>query len=316
MKVVFMGTPVFSVSVLEGLINEGYEVVGVVTQPDKKVGRKQELRPTPIKEVAIKYDIPVFQPIKIKEDYQDILDLNPDIIITAAYGQFIPKVVLDYPKYGCINVHGSLLPKLRGGAPIHKSITEGHEKTGITIMYMAEKMDAGDMITKREVIIENADTVGSLHDKLSITGKELLLDTLPKIISGDINPVKQEDSEVTYAYNIKREEELVNWDGSKEEIYNHVRGFNPWPVAYTLINGKVLKLWWVDIHDCPNAVKHHTHNENGEIIKIFEDAIGVKVKDGVIKLKEVQLQGKKRMKIKDLLNGNKELFKVGNILGR
>ena len=209
-KVVFMGTPDFAVPVLEGLI-ENYEVVGVVSQPDKRVGRKQELVNTPIKEVALKHNILVFQPEKIKEDYGDILKLNPDIIVTCAYGQIIPSAILDYPRLGCINVHASLLPKLRGGAPIHKARIDDYGTTGVTIMYMDVKMDSGDIISQREVKILDSDNLESLHDKLSEVGTSLLLDTLPSIIDGSNSRTKQNEDEVTYAYNIKREEEHLDF---------------------------------------------------------------------------------------------------------
>ena len=190
-KVVFMGTPLFSVPILEGLI-DNYNVIAVVTQPDKPVGRGGKISISPIKEVAINNNIKVLQPIKIKEDYKDIISLKPDIIITAAYGQIIPKELLDYPKYGCINVHASLLPKLRGGAPIHHAIIDGYTKTGITIMYMDIGMDTGDIISTKEVDILDTDTMTSLHDKLKIIGRDLLLDTLPNIISGNIKRIKQD----------------------------------------------------------------------------------------------------------------------------
>ena len=189
-KVVFMGTPDFSVPVLEGLI-ENYQVVGVVTQPDRKVGRKKEICFSPIKKLALEHNILVFQPEKIRVDFDDILKLNPDIIVTCAYGQIIPKEILDYPKYGCINVHASLLPKLRGGAPIHKSIIDGYLKTGITIMYMDEKMDSGDIISQAETEILDTDTMESLHDRLKLIGKKLLLDTLPTIIDGSAKRISQ-----------------------------------------------------------------------------------------------------------------------------
>ena len=190
-KVVFMGTPDFSVPVLEGLI-ENYQVIGVVTQPDRRVGRRQEVVFSPVKEVALKHQISLFQPEKIRSNYDDILALEPDIIITCAYGQIIPKEILEYPKYGCINVHASLLPKLRGGAPIHHAIIDGYDKTGITIMYMDEAMDSGDIISQRETKILDTDTVESLHDRLSRLGRELLMDTLPSILDGSAKRIKQD----------------------------------------------------------------------------------------------------------------------------
>ena len=235
-KVVFMGTPDFAVPVLEGLI-ENYEVVGVVSQPDKRVGRKQELVNTPIKEVALKHNILVFQPEKIKEDYEDILKLNPDIIVTCAYGQIIPSAILDYPRLGCINVHASLLPKLRGGAPIHKAIIDGYSKTGITIMYMDKKMDNGDIISTSETEILDSDNLESLHDRLSIMGRDLLLRTMPSIINGTNKRIKQNEEEVTYAYNIKREEEHIDLSKTRREVFNQIRGLSPVPGANLLVDG-------------------------------------------------------------------------------
>ena len=194
LKIIFMGTPAFSVPVLEGLI-ESYNVIAVVTQPDKPVGRGGKISISPIKQVALDHNIEVYQPTKIREQYQEIVELNPDIIITCAYGQIIPKVLLDCPKYGCINVHASLLPKLRGGAPIHHAIIDGYNKTGITIMYMDVNMDTGDIISMRDIIIEDNDTMSTLHDKLKVLGRDLLLATLPNIISGNIHPIKQNNDE-------------------------------------------------------------------------------------------------------------------------
>lgn len=205
-KVVFMGTPLFSVPVLEMLI-ENTNVVLVVTQPDSFVGRKKELKYPPVKECAIKHNIPVFQPTKIRNEYEEILKYNPDIIITCAYGQIIPSILLDTPKYKAVNVHASLLPKLRGGSPLHKCIIDGYSETGVTIMYMAPGMDDGDIITQKKINIEDSDNVGTIHDKLSVMGRDLLLLTLPSIFDGTCNRTKQNESEVTFAYNIKREEE-------------------------------------------------------------------------------------------------------------
>ena len=193
-KIVFMGTPDFSVPVLEGLIeNKDYEVIGVVSQPDKKVGRKQIITPSKVSEVALKNNIKLFRPEKLRKEYEDILETKPDIIVTCAYGQIVPKEILDFPKYGCINVHASLLPKYRGGAPIHKAIIDGEDKTGITIMYMNEGLDKGDIISQKEIKIEDTDTTETMHDKLSVVGRDLLLETLPKIIEGTINPIKQNE---------------------------------------------------------------------------------------------------------------------------
>lgn len=299
-KIVFMGTPEFSVPVLEGLI-ENYQVIGVVTQPDKEVGRKRILTPSPIKQLAEKHNIKVIQPRKIKEEYQEILDLKPDIIITCAYGQIIPKVLLDAPKYGCVNVHASLLPKLRGGAPIHKAIMYGYPKTGITIMYMAEKMDAGDIISQEETLITKEDTQKTLHDRLSQMGKELLLKTLPDLLEGKVVPMKQDEKGVTYAYNVTREEEHLDFNKSTIELYNQIRGLNPTPGAYALLDGKTLKIYQAKISD-----SFYTEKENGEIARIYKDGFGVSTIDGELIITEIQPEGKKRILVRDYFNGIKK----------
>ena len=307
-KIVFMGTPLFSVPILEGLI-ENYNVVGVVTQPDKPVGRGGKISISPIKELALKHNIKILQPIKIKEEYQEILNLKPDIIITAAYGQIIPKILLETPKYGCINVHASLLPKLRGGAPIHHAIIDGYDKTGITIMYMDESMDTGDIISKKEVIIENTDTMTTLHDKLKIIGKNLLLKTLPDIINNKNDRIKQNNNEATYAYNIKKEEEKIDFNKSKLDIYNQIRGLNSFPGAYAILDDKRIKIWNSYISD-----KEYNNLTNGEISNIYKDGIGIKVSDGEIVLTDIQIEGKKRMLAQDYLNGIDKNSLKGKIL--
>ena len=205
-KIVFMGTPDFSVPVLQRILHDGYEVIAVVTQPDRPVGRKRVMTPPPVKVEALKHNIPVYQPEKIRnrEDLDQILALEPDLIVTAAFGQILPKELLDAPKLGCINVHASLLPELRGGAPIHYAILEGKKQTGITIMYMAEKLDAGDILTQAAVEIAEDDNVGTLHDKLSAIGSDLLSETLPKLIAGELKGIPQDDAKATFASNIKR----------------------------------------------------------------------------------------------------------------
>jgi methionyl-tRNA formyltransferase len=292
LKVVFMGTPEFSAPVLEALINT-CNVIGVVCQPDRDGASMP-----PVKQIALKNNITVLQPDNIKIDYQNILKLQPDIIITCAYGQFIPNAILDAPRLGCINVHASLLPKLRGGAPIHRAIINGESKTGITIQYMKERMDTGDIISQNEIEILDTDTVGILHDKLSIMGRDLLLDTLPDIISGNIAPIKQNETDATFAPTIKREDEHIDFSKSKREIFNQVRGLNPWPGAYCMLEGKVLKVWSTKISN-----ETYISNFNGEIVALYEDGIGVKVDSGEIILTEVQLEGHKRMSAKDFLNG-------------
>lgn len=305
LKVVFMGTPDFCVPILESLI-ENCNVIGVVTQPDKEVGRKKEIKFSPIKEVALKNNLNIFQPIKIRTNYQDILDLNPDIIITCAYGQIIPKAILDYPKYGCINVHASLLPKLRGGAPIHHAIIDGYNETGITIMYMDEGMDSGDIIEQSITKIEDSDTVETLHDRLSLMGRDLLIKTLPSIIDGTNKRIKQDEKDVTFGYNIKREEELIDFNKTSREVFNHIRGLNPFPGGYFILNNKTVKVYKVnEIND-----NKYQDKENGEIVKIDKESFYIKVIDGLIQVLEIKFEGKKKMKVQDFLNGNQN-----NLLG-
>lgn len=311
-RIVFMGTASFSLAVLKMLLNEKYNVVGVVTQPDRYVGRKKVLTMPDVKITALEYKIPVIQPQKIKEDYQNILDLKPDLIITAAYGQIIPQAILDAPKLGCVNVHASLLPLYRGGAPVHQCIIDGQEKTGVTIMYMVKKMDAGNIISQVETPILEDDTVGVLYERLSDLGATLLKETLPSIIDGVNQSIPQDESLVTYAPTLSREDERIDWNLTSKQIYNKVRGTNPWPGSYTTYLGKVVKIWSGAVHQCENAVKHHAHQDNGTIVKIFKDAIGVKVQDGVYLITEFQLEGKKKMLVKDYLNGH-NIFEVGTL---
>lgn len=311
-KIVFMGTPDFSVPVLQQILKEGYEVIGVVTQPDRPVGRKRVLTPPPIKVEAEKHGIQVFQPEKIRqpEELEKILALKPDLIITAAFGQILPKELLDAPTYGCINVHASLLPELRGGAPIHYSIIQGKEKTGITIMYMAEKLDAGAILTQVEVPIAEVDTVGSLHDKLSAAGSQLLSETLPKLLKGELTAIPQNDTEATFASNIKREQEKIDWSKTGEEIYNHIRGLNPWPVAYTTFNEAVIKIWWAE------KTNNQPSKAPGTIIGLDEQAVIVSTgNDTAIRILELQPSGKKKMSAEQFLRGAGSHMQVGDRLG-
>lgn len=299
-----MGTPDFSVSVLESLI-KNTNVSLVVTQPDKLVGRKQILSSSPIKKIADKYNIDVFQPENIKEDYKRILTTPADIIITCAYGQIIPKAILDYPPLGCINVHASLLPKYRGGAPIHRCLINGEEKSGITIMYMAEGMDNGDIIEQEEYKILPSDNVLTLHDKLSLIGANLLIKTLPSIINHTNKRIKQDESLVTYAKNIKREEEQLNFSENAQDIVNKIRGLNPWPLAYfTLDNSEIKVISASFILKDVDSIK--------TVVEVSKEKLGISCKDGIIYLERVKPAGKKEMDIKDYLNGiNKD-----NIIGK
>lgn len=297
LKIVFMGTPDFSVPVLQGLI-DNYKIRAVVTQPDKPTGRDGKIKFSPIKRLALENTLLVIQPEKLKDSVDEILNLEPDLIITCAYGQIVPKAILDYPKYGCINVHASLLPKLRGGAPIHRAILNGHKKTGITIMYMNEGLDKGDIISQEEVEILDNDTAETLHDKLSVLGKDLLLKTLPSILNGTNERIKQDESLASFAFNIDRDDERIVFSKTKKEIYNQVRGLNSWPGAYCILKGKVLKVW-----ECYTTENKFPEAFNGQITAIYKDGIGVKVSNGEVVFTLIQPEGKTKMKAIDFING-------------
>lgn len=307
LKIVYMGTPEFSEVVLRGLL-EKYPVRAIVTQPDKARDRDGGVVFSHVKKVGIEKTILVLQPENIKKQYQEVLALEPDIIITCAYGQIIPNELIDYPKYGCINVHASLLPKLRGGAPIHRAIINGYKETGITIMYMNSSMDAGDIISQTKIEITDQDTAESLHDKLAVLGRDLLLETLPSILEGTNQRIEQDQSEVTFGLTIKREDEKIDFEKTKKQIYNQVRGLFSWPGAYCLYEGKILKVW-----KCYYTDEVYSNLFDGQISRIYPDGIGVKVNNGEVVFTEVQLEGKQRMSAIDFLNGiqNKE-----NIIGK
>ncbi|AVO02454.1 methionyl-tRNA formyltransferase [Staphylococcus simulans] len=297
-RIIFMGTPDFSTKVLEMLIAKE-DVIAVVTQPDRPVGRKRVMTPPPVKEVALQNGIEVYQPEKISqsEDLQTLIDLKPDLIVTAAFGQILPKALLDAPRLGAINVHASLLPKYRGGAPIHQAIIDGEKETGVTIMYMAPKLDAGDIISQQAIDIEANDDVGSMHDKLSFLGADLLAKTLPDIINGTNERIEQNEEEATFASNISREDERIDWSKSAQDIYNHIRGLSPWPVAYTKLDDKNMKLYQAHIVEGKEG-------KPGEIIETTKKAIIVGTgSSDAIALTDIQLSGKKCMPTANFLSG-------------
>lgn len=295
-RILFMGTPDFAIPSLQALLDEGYNVIAIVTQPDKPTGRKRILTATPVKVEAMKHNIPVLQPIKLRDpaSVEIISELKPDLIVTAAYGQILPKTILDLPAYGCINIHGSLLPQYRGGAPIQYAIMNGDKKTGVTIMYMAEGLDTGDMLCKVEVPITDQDDTGSMFDKLSIAGAKLLKSALPDLLAGRLKGIPQNSNDATYAKNISRDDEQIRWERTSQEIFNQIRGLHPWPIAYTLWNDQRLKVW-----SCRNPAETSGSKDAsvkpGTVLQADNNGIEVKTGNGSIWLTKIQPPGKKAM---------------------
>lgn len=301
-RILFMGTPEFAVPVLEGLI-ANYDVRAVITQPDRINGRNGTVTISPIKKCANDHTILVLQPEKLSDALEEIYSLKPTLIVTCAYGNLVPNELLYLPEYGCINVHASLLPKYRGGAPIHRAVMQGEEKTGITIMHMNAKLDQGDIIAQKEIQIGEDDTASMVHDKLKILGRDLLLETLPSIIDKTAPRIPQNHEEATFAFTIKKEDEKIDFSKTKYVIHNQVRGLNAWPGAYAMLKGKRMKIWKTRISDA-----HYPNKLDGTICNLYPDGIGVKVGNGEIVLTEIQIEGKPKMKASDYLNGiqNKE----------
>lgn len=308
-KLIFMGTPDFSAAVLNGFLDDSnYDVLAVVTQPDRAVGRKKEIKMTPVKEVALAHNLPVYQPEKMSgsEEMAELMTLGADGIVTAAFGQFLPTKLLDSVDFA-VNVHASLLPKYRGGAPIHYAIINGEEEAGVTIMEMVKKMDAGDMIAKASTPITDDDNVGTMFEKLAVIGRDLLLKTLPDYIAGNIKPEPQDESKATFSPNITPEQERIDWNKSARDVFNHIRGLYPWPVAHTLLDGKRFKIY--------EATLAEGHGKPGEIIEKGKKSLVVATGDGAISLKTVQPAGKPRMSIVDFLNGVGRKLEVGDLIG-
>lgn len=299
MRVIFMGTPDFAVGTLEEIIKAGHEVVLVVTQPDKPRGRSGALQFPPVKECAVAHGIEVFQPKKIREEenVEYLRKYNADIMVVAAFGQLLPKSILDMPKYGCINVHASLLPKYRGAAPIQWSVINGDPVTGVTIMQMDVGMDTGDMIATREVVIGEEETGGGLFDKLAEVGAKLCVDTMIEIENGTATRTPQNHEEATHVSMISKELGNVDWNKSAVEIERLIRGLNPWPSAYTQLDGKTFKLWKAKV------VKEDTDKTPGTIVRVGKDCLAVQTGSGLLSLLEVQLEGKKRMEVDAFLRG-------------
>lgn len=309
MKIVYMGTPDFAVAPLEALIRAGHQVTAVVTQPDKQRGRGKEIQMTPVKECALKHNIPVFQPIKIKEkEAVDRLREYPaDIFVIAAFGQLLSEEILKMPPLGCVNIHASLLPAYRGAAPIQWVILNGEKETGVTIMQMEKGLDTGDMLLKKAIPIEPKETGESLHDKLMEVGAELIVEALPLIESGKIIPEKQEDSKSSYASRLNKEMGHIDWNKDAEELERLVRGLNSWPSAYTSYRGKTLKIWEADV------IGQQSGKLPGEITQVGKDFVDVACGKDTLRIYSLQLEGKKRMAVKDFLLGYE--IKQGMMLG-
>ena len=295
-RIVFMGTPLFASNILEGLINDQREIVAVVTKEDKRVGRKQILTPPPVKEVAMKYGIPCLQPKRIRKEYEEVLNYEPDLILVCAYGQIIPKAVLDHPRYGCVNTHGSLLPKYRGGAPIQRSIIEGEKETGITLMYMSEKMDEGDILAQDKLVITDDDTNSSLFSKMSDLALAMLRRDLDKIIRGEIKAIPQDHDKATYAYNLKKEDEYIDFGEQVRKVYDHIRGLLDDPGAYSVLDDKVYKFHKVRYTD-------EVLTEPCTIYGLYDKALAIGAKDGTILVDIIQSEGKKAMDARSFFNG-------------
>ncbi|MBR5509839.1 MAG: methionyl-tRNA formyltransferase [Lachnospiraceae bacterium] len=310
MNVIFMGTPDFAVGTLEALIEAGHQVNLVVTQPDKPKGRGHAMQYTPVKEVAVKHDIPVYQPVRIRteESVQYLEGIEADVIVVVAFGQIIPKSILEMKKYGCINVHASLLPKYRGAAPIQWAVIDGEKESGVTIMQMDEGLDTGDMLSKTIVQLDEKETGGSLFDKLSAEGAKLCVETLQKIEAGEIQPEKQGESPTAYASMLTKYMGKIDWTKDAVSIERLVRGLNPWPSAYTKLNGKTLKIW-----ECKVVSQDASKGVCGEILEITKDSMVVQTGADALHIRELQLEGKKRMDAGSFLRG----FHVepGTILG-
>ena len=300
-RLLFMGTPEISASVLEVVINEGYNVIGVIAQPDRPIGRKGILEKVPTKVVAEKYNIPVFQPIKIRKDYEFVKELKPDIILTIAYGQIVPQGLLDIPRLGCLNLHGSLLPKYRGAAPIQYALINNEKISGMTLMEMIDKMDAGKMYAKEEVIIDEDDNSTSLFIKMGDAASKLVKEALPRYINGELKGMEQDESMVTYCPTIKPEQEKIDLSLNKKDIYGWIRGLSDTPGAYLYLDELKLKIFKAKI------INDLMEGEIGEIIKADKNGLYLQCVDGQLSLLELQKEGKKRMDYKSFINGNQNL---------
>jgi len=311
MNIVFMGTMDFAVPILEGLIQR-YGVRLVVTQPDRPVGRRQTLAASPVKKTAMRHGIPVFQPERIRKDHAPILSLSPDLVVVAAYGQMIPDDVLFGPRFKSINVHASLLPKYRGGAPMHRAISAGDAETGVSVMLMATRMDAGPILAQQAIPILDTDDVGTIEAKLGIIGRDLLLATLPDVFAGTIHAVPQDESLVTFAPNVKPEEERIDFNGTMKAVFDHVRAYRPWPTTHAVLDGNKILFHAVRMVPCGPA--DYPSARNGEIVRTTKASVYIKVADGLVEPLLIQPAGRNAMETKAFMNGaGRTLFVPGKI---
>lgn len=296
-KLVFMGTPAFAATILQALLETKYDLIGVVTQPDRPFGRNQDLKASAVKTMAMTHQMPIYQPEKIVDLYETLLDIKPDLIITCAYGQFIPSKILHLPTYGSVNIHASLLPKYRGGAPIHWAIIKGEKETGITLMRMVKAMDAGDIIFQQSIPIESDDDVGSLHDRLAQLGASMIVEHLPALLQTHCVSQAQDESQVSYAYTIQKEDEWIDFNQSVEAVLNRIRGLNPWPAGYLLWQGKRLKVF--KARQGSMKIQGPVH----QVLGVQEGGVAIQAQDGIVLLLEVQLEGRKRMRAEQFYTG-------------
>ena len=316
MRAVFMGTPEIAATVLKSVLESKHEVIAVVTQTDKPKGRGHEMAFPPVKEVALAAGIPVLQPQRAKDEafIEELRALNPDIILVAAYGKLLPKAILDMPKFGCINVHASLLPKYRGASPIQWAVLNGDEKSGVTIMHMAETMDTGDIIMTEEVVLAEDETAGSLHDKLAEIGGPLLITAMDALETGRAPRIRQNEEEATHVKMLDKTMGNLDFSKSAVQLERWIRGLNPWPTAYTKLDGKMLKLWKAEVLSSETLTKEEKTVMTGTIVSVAKDSFDVLTGDGILRVKELQLEGKRKMTTEEFLRGFG--LEAGTVLGR
>lgn len=302
MKIIFAGTPDFAAVALQSLLDSQHEIIAVYTQPDRPAGRGRKLTASPVKALALEHDIPVYQPVSLKDEaaQQELIELQADIMIVVAYGLILPEIILAAPQYGCLNIHASILPRWRGAAPIQRAILAGDQATGVTIMQMDKGLDTGDMLLINRCAINPGDTASSLHDQLALMGGTAIMQTLADIEAHRLQPQAQDDAQATYAHKLDKQEAQIDWHQDADDIVRKIQAFNSWPVAYTSYNGKSLRLWQAYL------LEHETHSNKsqyGEVIAESSDGIDIQANNGVVRIIELQMPGKKRIMVKDFING-------------